>query len=435
MKKIKHFIKKIKKKGFLKNVLTVATGTALAQLITMVFSLFITRIYGPEQYGILGVFTSLAVVLMPVVALSYPIAIVLPQKNSEVKKIIKLSFYSIITISTFTLLLLLLFGDWFRNITNTEILGSFLLLIPLIMLFDGLLQIVQQTVIRKKYFKAKATVAVQQSIITNGSSTLLGLFKPIGIMLILVSVFGKAIYAFSLALRVTNLKKLKSVFKDFFNFTDMVEVNKVRKKYNDFPKFRAPQVLINGLSESLPIIILSSFYGPAASGFYVLGKKILEVPTQLIGNAVGDVFYPRIAEGANRKERIDKLLIKSNLVLALVGIVPFGTIILIGPELFSLVYGESWYTAGEYARWLSLWIYFMLLTRPTIKALPVIGAQKFHLSFTVVSIIIRATALIMGVFLMNDDVIAIALYSVAGSFLYLYLCIITIVKTKMFIKK
>src|SRR5699024_9309969 len=108
------------------------------------------------------------------------------------------------------------------------------------------------------------------------------------------------------------------------------------------------------ISQGLPTIVLAGYFGPASAGFYSVSRMVLGAPSQLIGKSVGDVFYPRINEAALNKENISNLIKKATLILALIGIIPFGLVILIGPNLFSFVFGNEWSVAGEYARWIAL---------------------------------------------------------------------------------
>ena len=78
---MKKYVLAIMKKKFIRNVVLVVTGTASAQLVTMLLSPIITRLYGPEAYGHMGVFLAIVGVIAPVAALTYPIAIVLPKKE------------------------------------------------------------------------------------------------------------------------------------------------------------------------------------------------------------------------------------------------------------------------------------------------------------------------------------------------------------------
>ena len=70
-------IKKLTQSKFIRSVVLVAGGAAGAQAITMAFAPIITRFYGPEAFGLLGTFTAILGIVMPIAALSYPIAIVL----------------------------------------------------------------------------------------------------------------------------------------------------------------------------------------------------------------------------------------------------------------------------------------------------------------------------------------------------------------------
>src|SRR5690606_27771088 len=125
------------------------------------------------------------------------------------------------------------------------------------------------------------------------------------------------------------------------------------------------------------------------AGFYGLGRRILQLPSELIGKAVGDVFYPRISEAANNGENLTYLIRKSTLMLSVIGIFPFGIVILSGPWLFGFVFGMEWIKAGEYARWLAVWLYFGFINRPSVRALPVLNAQAFHLAYTFIMLIVR----------------------------------------------
>src|SRR5699024_1825873 len=183
---------------------------------------------------------------------------------------------------------------------------------------------------------------------------------------------------------------------------------------------------LNAASNRLPVLMLTAFFGPASAGFYSIGRTVLRLPTQLIGKSVGDVFYPRIAEAYNNKENIVNLIKRATLALAGVGIIPYGIIILFGPQLFSLVFGNDWVIAGEYARWLALWSFFGFINRPSVRSLAVLSAQKFHLLYTIGMLITRIIVLITGYYIFSSDTIAVALFGVSGAILNIGLIIFTL---------
>ena len=100
--------------------------------------------------------------------------------------------------------------------------------------------------------------------------------------------------------------------------------------------------------------------------------------------------------------------------------------ILFGPFLFSLVFGSDWFMAGEYARWIALWVYFMFINQPSVRSLPVLSAQAFHLKFTTVTLIVRVLALSAGYYFFNDDLLAVAFFGVSGAILNVILILLTL---------
>jgi len=415
-KKIKSFFRN----SFIRNVLIMITGTAAAQIITMLFSPILTRLYGPEAFGNLGVFMAIVGIIAPVAALTYPIAIVLPKSDNHAKGLATLSIYISIVVAFLSTLVLLFFEKSIVKIFDLEDISTYLYLLPFIILFSGILQVMQQWLIRIRNFKYTAKVTSIHALLLQGGLAGIGLFYPFGFILIILNTFGQGLKAVMLSLGVLRDNRWKS------NRNSSMSISKLAKRHKDFPLYRAPEVLLNSISQSLPTIMLASFFGPASAGFYSVSRMVLGAPSQLIGKSVGDVFYPRINEAALNKENITHLIKKATLSLAIVGLIPFGLVILFGPILFSFIFGSDWYMAGEYARWIALWSYCGFLNRPSVRSLPVLAAQAFHLKFTTLMVVIRVGVLLISYYVFSSDLIAIALFSVSGALLNIWLILITI---------
>jgi|LSQX01.1.fsa_nt_gb O-antigen/teichoic acid export membrane protein len=413
------------RKRFVRNIITVASGTMMAQAIMILFSPIITRIYGPEAFGVLGVFTSIVAIANPIVAFTYPIAIVLPSRDSDAKQLVRLSLRIAMITSTILAMILVFLREQILALLQVEVLRSYLLFIPVTMFFSACLQVMQQWVIRKEQFIVRAKVASMQALIVNVSKIGVGLLYPSATTLVVITTLGNGLQALMLAVgSKIPLGSLRNSVR-----RDDTSVTAVARDYRDFPVYRAPEVFVNAISKSLPVLMLTSFFGPSAAGFYSIGKRVLDMPATLIGNSIGDVYYPRIAKAANVGGDITLLLKKSSLTLALMGVVPFGIVALFGPLLFRLVFGTGWSIAGEYARWISLWSFFAFVAKPSVKTLPVIGAQRFHLFFSIVTVVSRLLALVGGSYVVGSDVVSIALYSLVGVCLNLLLVFITIRKS------
>ncbi|WP_444677392.1 hypothetical protein [Halomonas sp. E19] len=75
---------------------------------------------------------------------------------------------------------------------------------------------------------------------------------------------------------------------------------------------------------------------------------MLGIPTTLIGQSVASVFYPRINEAIHNREDPHRLLIKATGSLAVVGLIPFGLVVALGPGC------SAWYSAPSGIRQASM---------------------------------------------------------------------------------
>lgn len=405
---------------FARNVATVASGTAGAQAITITFAPLITRVYGPEAFGLLGTFMAILAVATPLAAMAYPIAIVLPKNDIDAFGLVKLSVMISFVMAGFVSGLLLVGGNWLITILGAHSVSTFLFLIPLAMLFTAWQQIAHQWLIRKKEFSIVARIAVVQSLVLNFAKAGIGWLNPVGASLVVVATLGSALHA---AMSLIGAKKCYNFDNLLSNNTNKLTLKILLNKYKDFPLYRAPQNCINAASQSLPILMIAAFFSPSAAGFYALGKMVMGMPSNLIGNAVGDVFYPKITEAAHRQENLAILITKATLLLFVVGILPFGLVVAFGPFIFSFIFGAEWLRAGEYASWLSLFFLFNFINKPAVAAVPILGLQRGLLLYEFFSTGSKIIALSLGFYFFKNDIAAIALFSIFGVLAYILMII------------
>lgn len=120
------------------------------------------------------------------------------------------------------------------------------------------------------------------------------------------------------------------------------------------------------------------------------------------------------------------MLAKAMAGLAVVGIVPFGTIFLFGPWIFSFVFGAEWETAGQFARWLALAEYAIFISRPCTVAFPALSLQRVSLVFELVSTSLRITALYIGATLMQEALSTVMAFSMASIVIYASLILLVL---------
>jgi O-antigen/teichoic acid export membrane protein len=409
---------------FLRNVAIVAGGTATAQIIAIAFAPIITRLYGPEAFGVLGVFMATLGAIVPLSSLTYGVAIVLPASDDEARALLKLSLLIGLVV---TILSALVFGGFHQQIANAigfTAASSFLLLAPVVILLSATAQPLQQWLVRKKQFREISRITVIDSAATGSSKTAVGLIAATAPALLVLGTLASAFQTLLLWLsaRHTLLGPFDRTSAGL-ETPDNASLRDVAYRYRDFPLFRAPQVWLNTVSHSIPTLMLAALLGPAAAGFYTIARRVLGLPSSLISGAVGTVFLPRVAEASQRSEKLRPLILKGTAGLALAGLLPFGVVVAFGPWLFGFVFGVEWVAAGQYARWLAVWLYFSFINVPSVQAIPLLGLQGQFLAYELVVITLRAASLAFGALVLESDVAAIALFSTTGALVNIWLIV------------
>ena len=84
------FINPIIQSEFAINAITLISGTALSQFITVLITPFITRLYTPEDMGQWSLFMAVVNLIIPCSAGSYEQSVVLPKTDDEARQLLKL---------------------------------------------------------------------------------------------------------------------------------------------------------------------------------------------------------------------------------------------------------------------------------------------------------------------------------------------------------
>ncbi len=127
------------------------------------------------------------------------------------KGLVYCSFYTTLQISGIILLILLFFKDFIVELFQLEGISSFLFLIPLVVLFTGITQILEQWFIRSKEFSINAKAVVLQTLIINGSKLSIGLIYPVAGVLIVLSALNSGLKALLMFLFSKRLHKQKTL--------------------------------------------------------------------------------------------------------------------------------------------------------------------------------------------------------------------------------
>src|SRR5690554_2612594 len=115
-------------------------------------------------------------------------------------------------------------------------------------------------------------------------------------MLIILTQLGQLLNFVMQMLRVPRTGVLKPV-----NWFGVKGALSAANSQRDFAIYRMPQSMIRALAMGMPVVVLTALYGPSEAGQYSLTLLILGAPVMLLGDSVGEVFYPKITRAITGK--------------------------------------------------------------------------------------------------------------------------------------
>jgi lipopolysaccharide exporter len=403
---------------FAKHVATMMTGSVFAGVIGIIVMPLLTRIYRPEDFGIFTLYTSLLGVLAVVACWRYELAIVLPERDEDAANLLLLCIIICLGMGFLTLILAAIFRTSLANLLNAPELASWLWYLPLSLIAVGLYSSLNYWSTRRKHFKRLAIRQMTQSGVTAVTQIAGGWLCSTANAggLIGGTIAGQLTASGWLAWQI---KKDEGMF--IYNAISRSDFIRVVRRYKKFPLFDAWSGLLNTFSGMLPALLLGYYFSPDIVGFYALGYLILHAPMSVVGLSIAQVFFPHANE-AKRNWQLSQLTLKIFDRLLKIGFVPFLLLTIVAPDLFALIFGSRWYTAGEYVRWLSVWMLFVFISSPLSNIYSIMEKQKEGLIVNIVMFCSRLIVLVIGG-MKGDALFTIKLFGITGAVLWIFNCI------------
>lgn len=388
--------------NFARGVGILMGGTAGSQALTMLAAPIVMRLFTPEDFGLLAVYAGLLGIIAIVSGFCYELAIPLPETHQEAANIAALALVIVIMISGLSLLIVAWDGQSITKLLGAPKLAPYFWLLPIGILAAGTYQVFSFWALRIKDFGAISGTRMKQALTS---------------IIIQISGYSFGAVALLVAQAANQSMGGMSLGKTALHFDEFRHVRPscmltVAWRYRHFPFFSTWSSLLNSGGMQLPFLMFAALFGPEAAGLYVLTSRVLSMPVAIVGTAVGTYLFATGAE-ARRENRIAQLMASVHDKLANIAMPPALLFLLIGPDLFALVFGESWREAGEFARWLAPWLYIGFVTSPLNVLFDVLERQRLGLFFEVLLFALRVTAIIVGA-RTGDVVLTVGLFSMAG---------------------
>ncbi|MCS0670394.1 lipopolysaccharide biosynthesis protein [Cytobacillus firmus] len=365
-----NLINKYKNDGFSNAVITLISGSLLAQVITMLAAPLLTRIYSPKELGVYALILTAESLFGSIICGRYDVSIVSEPSKNKIYPLIKLSL--LITI-IFSFVATIGYGFFYFILKEEYRSYSYAVIFIFIMLvLNGLLRILEAYNNRYKEYKVMSSVYVLKTSFQNFGAIMLGYTK-----------FGVLGLLFSHTVgMLAGLRKQSTTLRPHFKeiwASSMHEMKVVMKNHYRLPLFSAPALFANRFSYASIFLFIESLFGLAILGYYSISYKVLGLPLTVMSNNVAKVFYQEASREYDETGKFVKSFKRTSSLLVLIAVPMVIVLYLLAPIAFEIVFGPGWSEAGVYVQILAPMFGIRFIVNTVAYGLQVVKKQHLEL--------------------------------------------------------
>lgn len=391
---------KFAQSSLFRNTLKLTSGTLVSYSIPIITTPILSRMYTPDDYGAWGVFSSYVVLLAVMTCGGYECAIVKARGRAEAYSLMGLSFCFNL-VFCILILLILLFSTFLKWDYVNSISGRFY--IPLFVFLSGCVAIY------RNYANSveKYNIYAFSQVLSGATQVFFRIaFSFLHFNNGLIMGSNGALFC-DLSFLSLKLKVAKNIVRN----ASIVQFKKQMYANRKFPLFDVPSTLLNYSANSLPVIILASFFSPGVVGCFTMMVQLLLIPMAFVGSAMGNVFYKQIASSID-EQNIATVSSSVFKVSFLLGLLPISFLVIGGDYFIDFFLGSQWVTARPLAFLLSLWVLPTIMFAPLLPIYRVKNSQNVLMIYMAITFVLRILTVYLGIYFSFDFLNIVYLYSV-----------------------
>lgn len=392
--------------NYWKSVASVLTGATLAQVIPILGSLVIARIYSPADFGVFASWLGLVTLLSVVLSARFETALAI-EPDGEPRRIAVLA-----TLVT-ACLMALVAG-----------LGMVLVTPMLPELLKGISWVLVVSAVPTALAVTFAVTWQSWAAAEGNYRSLSGMRLILAATVTLIQIVVGFQFATAAALAMGHFAGVLIAVSAsawmmppgrFPTGACVSSICDFWKRHKRFPIFSLPADAINAAAAQLPVLVVTSRFGAEVGGLLAMTMKILGAPIGLLGKAVLDVFKRHAATSYRERGECRAEYQRTFKVLALASLLFCAVMVPCSEFLFALAFGEAWREAGVMAIWMLPVFALRFIASPLSYMVYIAGKQHLDLFWQVALLFVTCVSLMM----LSGYDIALQVYSVGYAALYL----------------
>lgn len=376
----------------LKKALNFISGNITSQLIIIIFTPVLTRIYSPEDFGIYAIVNSIILTIGVIFCARYDQLMFTYCQKENWRTCFSNGIKSSIIFSSISFLIVFSFNI-FSNIP------SYVYLLLIILPSFSISQLCFSIFILENRHSLYIRINILRSILLMSFQFILHKLEYIGLVASLaITQFIILIICFSYCVVVLNYKfRIHTPFKDY-----------------KLSLLSSVQSTISAVSSQLPTFFIPYIYTYEILGFYSLAQRLTQLPITFISNAIRPYIMGEINKSINNKINLFPLIKKYTLLLLILSFIGIILISIFSKSFFILYAGNEWSISGDYATILSFWLMISFANIISTSYLNVLGRFKELFIYDSTLLILRIIVIIFSLYFSISIIYFLFFYSILG---------------------
>ena len=371
--------------GFAASVRTMLTGTVLGQAASLLLAPALTRLFSPDAFGYLGVYSSALTILAVVASLGYELAIPLARSHREFESLVGVSAVALAVTTFVVALVALVLPDSALAAMRLRQLADYRMLIPIGFACLGGYYMLVAAATQLGEFKSIASTRLSQGLSGPLSQIVLGLAGAGAPGLAIGFVIGQSSGTLLLLRRV--MASCPTLLSQRFLRRRIVAA---AKRYVRFPVITSWSRLID-MAGSGPILypMLAGFYGGDVAGYLFLTERVVMRPLLMISTSLLQVFIGEAGRAARNDPTL--LMRRFKQVVGWQFALSAGWIVavnIVAIWAFSTLFGARWQAAVPFLPACGLMYLALVVVHPVSTALQLLERHGVAASWQCVRLVV-----------------------------------------------
>lgn len=356
-----------------KDIFSLISYASIGNLIPIISLPFLVKLYSPEQFGQVTLYTVFLIIFSNILSLKYDQAI-LVSKNKDETITLFLSSLTLTIFSSILILTLVLLSFLFLNFSLDNI---FLIFFGIIFQF------------------LTSTIFIYHN--RNMNISFMNLSKTLPLILYVLVAFTlpffnldlnqPLVYTRLISLFISSIVLIFGIYSDFSNYSFSIEKSKkVLQEYINYPKNILPSKALNMISKNSIDIFISILFGNAILGIFSISRRIVSIPEMVISRPLETYFRRKVfTNNSLNTKKLKTTFFKYFKNISISSIFVYLSLVFIAPEILPYIFtGKEWGDIIPVVTVLSLGYTVSFVVVPFMSVFRILKIEKYEMIFQTV---------------------------------------------------